>query len=142
MENKKKNLGIYRGIGDRETEFKSLAMALTVIAIALFMGALALGNAFASLESHRATFTSAALGTLQPSHYMLVYLLFLLLVEQPDAILAARRAALVANDWLCRLKSSRRRIIASTCQGHWGVRGKRFVKRPLNQTRIDTHVTN
>ena len=41
-------LGIYRGIGDRETEFKSLAMALTVIAIALFLGALALGNAFAS----------------------------------------------------------------------------------------------
>lgn len=41
-------LGIYRGIGDRETEFKGLAMALTVIAIALFMGTLALGNAFAS----------------------------------------------------------------------------------------------
>ena len=41
-------LGIYRGIGDRETEYKGLAMALTVIAIALFMGTLALGNAFAS----------------------------------------------------------------------------------------------
>jgi uncharacterized membrane protein len=41
-------LGIYRGIGDRETEFKGLAMALTVIAIALFLGTLALGNAFAS----------------------------------------------------------------------------------------------
>ena len=41
-------LGIYRGIGDRETEFKGLAMALTVITIALFLGTLALGNAFAS----------------------------------------------------------------------------------------------
>jgi len=53
-------LGIYRGIGDRETEFKGLAMALTVIAIALFMGTLALGNAFASSAESNITASQGA----------------------------------------------------------------------------------
>jgi hypothetical protein len=53
-------MGIYRGIGDRETEFKGLAMALTVIAITLFMGTLALGNAFASSAETNITASQGA----------------------------------------------------------------------------------
>jgi hypothetical protein len=41
-------LGIYKGIGNRENNFKPLALSLNIIAVTLFLCTLAIGNTFAS----------------------------------------------------------------------------------------------